>query len=370
VRVRVDWSDAPTVSGEPARARVLVAVAMSALVASAMAALVWAGWQIRDFRASHEDRVLPGVVVEGAALGGLDRAQALAAVDERLAPRLHRGVRVWFGDQAWEVSPAALGATSDAAAVVDEALAASRDASVVELARIRFGGQELGFTRGVAVTAPAPEAVAGFIGGIAAELDQPPVDAAFEAVDGEVVLRPEEFGLTTDVENSTEALRHAIVSGEDEVALGVGGTPPAVTTADYKQVIVLDQSDRETYLYLGGELVRTYRVAVGTSGYPTPVGHFTVGAKRRLPTWYNPSPNGWGADMPASIGPGPANPLGVRALNWVDEEGVDDGIRFHGTNAVASLGQAASHGCVRMSNADVVDLYDLVDVGARVISVP
>ena len=67
--------------------------------------------------------------------------------------------------------------------------------------------------------------------------------------------------------------------------------------------------------------------------------------------------------MPASIPPGPGNPLGTRALNWNAS-----GIRFHGTEATYSLGYNASHGCVRMAMPDVEQLYDLVEVGTPIIS--
>jgi hypothetical protein len=90
---------------------------------------------------------------------------------------------------------------------------------------------------------------------------------------------------------------------------------------------------------------------------------FEIVEKRYMPTWVNPAPDGWGAGMPASIGPGLSNPLGLRALNWSA-----DGIRFHGTTATYSLGYNASHGCVRMANEDVIELYDLVDVGTPIVS--
>lgn len=68
--------------------------------------------------------------------------------------------------------------------------------------------------------------------------------------------------------------------------------------------------------------------------------------------------------MPAVIPPGLSNPLGLRAINWSAPN-----IRFHGTSATYSLGYNASHGCIRMSNEDVVELYDMVDVGVPIISV-
>jgi lipoprotein-anchoring transpeptidase ErfK/SrfK len=128
-------------------------------------------------------------------------------------------------------------------------------------------------------------------------------------------------------------------------------------------VLLLDQSEHRLTLLVDGQRTRDWIVAVGTGDYPTPLGRYSVTLKRHLPTWVNPSPDGWGSDMPESIPPGPGNPLGVRALNWDAPA-----IRFHGTQAVDSLGTDASHGCVRMSNADVTELYDLVDVGAVIIS--
>jgi lipoprotein-anchoring transpeptidase ErfK/SrfK len=88
-----------------------------------------------------------------------------------------------------------------------------------------------------------------------------------------------------------------------------------------------------------------------------------------MPSWSNPAPNGWGRGMPTYIGPGPGNPLGLRALNWNTLDGVDTAIRFHGTQAVGQLGRPASHGCVRLRNSDVIELFDLIDEGATIISV-
>jgi lipoprotein-anchoring transpeptidase ErfK/SrfK len=134
-------------------------------------------------------------------------------------------------------------------------------------------------------------------------------------------------------------------------------------------VLVLRQGERTLELFEDHEPAHEWPVAVGQGGSPTPTGTFTVGAKRFEPTWVNPSPNGWGSDMPARIGPGPENPLGIRALNWNDENGRDTLIRFHGTPNEDSIGEAASQGCVRMFNDDVADLYDLVPSGTVILSV-
>jgi L,D-transpeptidase ErfK/SrfK len=84
--------------------------------------------------------------------------------------------------------------------------------------------------------------------------------------------------------------------------------------------------------------------------------------KRENPTWYNPAPDTWGADLPESIGPGPGNPLGTRAM-YLNAPG----IRIHGTWDDSSIGTAASHGCIRMHVQDSEELYPLVPIGTPVL---
>ncbi len=124
--------------------------------------------------------------------------------------------------------------------------------------------------------------------------------------------------------------------------------------------LVLDISERRLYLYEGGLVLKTYRVAVGTPRYPTPLGSYRITFKRMNPTWYNPN-KAWSEDMPPFIPPGPGNPLGPRALNLSAS-----GIRIHGTPSTWSIGRAASHGCIRMYPRDVIDLFPRVSVGTPV----
>lgn len=100
--------------------------------------------------------------------------------------------------------------------------------------------------------------------------------------------------------------------------------------------------------------------------YPTPLGWWKIVAKQVDPTWRN---NGaeWATTMPDSIPGGPFGPLGTRAL-YLNASG----IRTHGIPPSEdwSIGNAASHGCMRMHRWDVEDLYPRVPVGTRVIIVP
>lgn len=126
--------------------------------------------------------------------------------------------------------------------------------------------------------------------------------------------------------------------------------------------IVIKTSERRLYLVTGPGTALRYEIAVGKPSEQW-FGRSWVSKKRQNPTW-TPTPDmrEKKPELPDSVGPGPANPLGVRAMNlgW-------SAYRIHGTNAPRSIGSAASSGCFRMRNADVSDLFERVNVGAQVI---
>lgn len=134
------------------------------------------------------------------------------------------------------------------------------------------------------------------------------------------------------------------------------------------KAIKVDISERMLYLYDRGVIVAKYRVAVGMRGYSTPTGVFTIGAKRANPTWGNPGSK-WARRMPRVIKPGPKNPLGLRAMN-LNSGGRDTGFRIHGTSNTRSLGRAASHGCIRVANQNVVTLFSVTPAGTQVFIQP
>jgi lipoprotein-anchoring transpeptidase ErfK/SrfK len=74
--------------------------------------------------------------------------------------------------------------------------------------------------------------------------------------------------------------------------------------------------------------------------------------------------------MPATIGPGASNPLGLRAMNLNNAKGKDTGYRIHGTSKLGSIGTAASHGCIRVANKNIVKLYKKVPTGTPVVVQP
>ena len=123
----------------------------------------------------------------------------------------------------------------------------------------------------------------------------------------------------------------------------------------------LSLSDRKVYVYRGEALETSYPVAIGRPGWETPTGEFEVFSQIVDPGWTNPLTE-------EVVAPGPDNPLGDRWIAfWTD--GVNS-IGFHGTPDRASVGQAASHGCIRMYNEDVRELYEIVALGTPVTVEP
>ena len=130
--------------------------------------------------------------------------------------------------------------------------------------------------------------------------------------------------------------------------------------------ILVNSDARYLYYVLPeGKAVR-YGVAVGNEALAWS-GVATVGRMTEWPDWI-PTP-----DIRARLGPfpdrvpgGPANPLGARAL-YLFQGKTDTLYRIHGTNQPQYIGQAVSSGCIRMTNEDVIDLYDRARLGATVI---
>ena len=257
-------------------------------------------------------------------------------------------VTVVHGDRQWQVTPRDLGASADVEPALDVAL---------------DGGEPGADDVAVSVS---DDSVAAFVDEVAGEVDRSPRHGGMDWSSGWIDVAEPRDGASVDRGAARERLAAALRGDADTVELPVERL--AARSGDVPdRVLLLRQNDRRLHLYVDGEITHSWPVAVGQAGSPTPTGVFTVGAKRHSPTWTNPAPNGWGADMPARVGPGPGNPLGVRALNW-NRGGSDTLIRFHGTPETSSIGQAASRGCVRLTNDNVRELYDLVPSGTKIVS--
>ena len=141
------------------------------------------------------------------------------------------------------------------------------------------------------------------------------------------------------------------------------------TTKEKPGTVIVDTGARHLYFILGdGKAVR-YGIGVGKEGFEWS-GTARVALKREWPTWTPPKEMiGRRPDLAKYAGgmePGTKNPLGARAMYLFNKRG-DTGFRLHGTPEWWSIGKAMSSGCIRLMNQDVIDLYNRVNVGAKVI---
>jgi lipoprotein-anchoring transpeptidase ErfK/SrfK len=130
-------------------------------------------------------------------------------------------------------------------------------------------------------------------------------------------------------------------------------TAGAAARAQELRRVVISIPDRKLFLYEGDQVLKTWDVAVGKASTPSPQGQATIIRRVKNPTWYGPAGT--------IVGPGKSNPVGTR---WI---GLSiKGYGIHGTNEPNSIGNAASHGCIRMRNRDVEELFEMIDTGTPV----
>ena len=136
---------------------------------------------------------------------------------------------------------------------------------------------------------------------------------------------------------------------------------PYETTLKVGSIVVVT-SERRLYLVLPDGKALRYGVGVGREGF-TWSGQDRVSRKAEWPGWTPPAAMRKRVpDLPAYMPGGPQNPLGARALYIGSTL-----YRIHGTSEPWTIGEAVSSGCIRLTNEDVIDLYDRVQVGATVV---
>jgi lipoprotein-anchoring transpeptidase ErfK/SrfK len=136
-------------------------------------------------------------------------------------------------------------------------------------------------------------------------------------------------------------------------------------TSEAAGTIIIDTGNTALYYVLGQGRAIRYGVGVGRQGF-TWAGTQTISRKAEWPDWYPP------AEMvarqpylPRFMAGGPGNPLGARAMYLGSSE-----YRIHGTNDPTTIGKFVSSGCIRLTNEDVTDLFNRVNVGTKVVVLP
>lgn len=129
--------------------------------------------------------------------------------------------------------------------------------------------------------------------------------------------------------------------------------------------VIIDTGNTFLYFVLNDRQAMRYGIGVGREGF-TWSGEQTVARKAEWPDWHPPVEMiGRQPYLPRFMAGGPGNPLGARAMYLGETE-----YRIHGTNNPDTIGKRVSSGCIRLTNDDVMDLYERVKIGAKVIVLP
>ncbi|MEA2935193.1 MAG: hypothetical protein QOD74_1839, partial [Variibacter sp.] len=167
----------------------------------------------------------------------------------------------------------------------------------------------------------------------------------------------------------------AAMKAKDKQLLAAAPYAPAVIPEAYQRQIVsyhrrelpgtlvVDTDARYLYYVLPNQQAIRYGVTVGEDALSWS-GVAKIGRVAEWPSWTPTNDiKKRLADIPSYVAPGPHNPMGARAI-YLYEGSKDTLFRIHGTNQPEYIGQAISSGCIRMTNEDVIDLYNRVKVGS------
>ncbi|MFN2606574.1 MAG: L,D-transpeptidase family protein [Acidimicrobiales bacterium] len=345
----------------PARRHPVVAISVVAISVVVAAVVVAASVGVAVAYEHRADAtLLAGTTVGGVAVGGMDEASAVRAVRAAVEDPLHRPIRVQADAFTTTTTAWDLGLRVDVAGAVHASLQRAGRGNLLRRLWRRLAGHP-------STTVTVTPTWAGSQGGVTSLLDQaakavtvPARDAKVDASSGFVSIVSPQDGRRLDLDRSRAAVLDGARAGQPAVNLVTAPVPPSVGAAAVTKVILVRAGENTLSLYENGKVTKQYPVATGQSAYPTPTGTWHVVSKVVNPTWTNPH-SAWSAGMPATIGPGPNNPLGTRALA-LDAPG----ILIHATSDTSSIGYSASHGCIRMSPADEMDLFGRVDAGTVV----
>jgi hypothetical protein len=313
---------------------------------------------------SQEGKIAEGVTIDGIDVGGMEAKEAEAKVRRELLRPLDQPLSVTFRDRSWTLPEKKLKVRADVEEAVAHAVEVSHEGDLPTRIGRYLGGDELevGISAHVEYSRSA---INEFVRHISDELNRKPQDASVAPAAESLEVVASHPGRKVRDVRLTDELHAAVAGGGSRtIAVKVHKTEPEVTTEEvaesYPSYLTLDRANFTLRLYRDLELARTYTVAVGAEGLETPEGTYEIQAMEEEPTWYVPESD-WAGDLAGQvIPPGPDNPIKAR---WM---AIFEGAGIHGTEETASLGSAASHGCVRMSIPDVEELYDEVEVGTPI----
>ena len=338
-----------------------LAVVLVIFVAFAAAAI----GALYAFDRSQSDVIAKGISAAGVDLSGLTVEEARAALATNVQRPLSRPLTIRYGEQGVLLSARAAGVEVDVDGTVAHALQRSRTGNFLTRSWRDLNGDGVDATLPLDITY-SEAVVDNIVSNMKKTLQVKPREArvttsatgvkVFKSRDGREVRERQ-------LERRIEA--HLVRPEQDRVVeIPVKVLKPEVTTGELRQqfsrFVGVSRNRFELRLFINLKLAKVYPISVGRVGFDTPSGLYHVRNKAVNPSWFVPN-KPWAGDLAGKvIPPGPDNPIKAR---WM---GIYNGAGIHGTDATASIGQRASHGCIRMLIPDVVDLYAKVPVGTPV----
>src|SRR3954454_4722148 len=306
---------------------------------------------------SRKDRLADGLKIDGVPVGGLSREHArskLAA--EAVAPR-RRALVVHAGTRTFSVPASRLRVSVDLDAALDRAVAETRRGWLGARVLHDLTGREIDKDLPI-TTRAAPDVVEHVASVVARDVGRKARDASVEPKADGLDVKPSRPGRSVDTAALRRALGAAVADPRRpaDVDATVRSVPAKTTYEDlakkYRAYIVIDRKGHQLRFYSHLKLADTYPIAVGKSGLETPGGLYDVQWKETNPSWHVPNSPWAGKLAGRTIPPGPDDPIKAR---WLAFNG---GAGIHGIDPseYGSIGQDASHGCVRMRIPDVIAL--------------
>jgi lipoprotein-anchoring transpeptidase ErfK/SrfK len=312
-----------------------------------------------------EPRIAQGVSATGVDLSNLTVPEATARLQQTLTAPLKAPVKVSVGGHRATLKVGRTKFEFDAERTARRAYYAGQNAPPQPPPAA--GGTSPGIDVALAVKFRRI-AVRDFVLAIDKAVYRPARDASVRITVRKMVRRHSKKGRDLDDKALRATIEQALADPRLPRVLTPGRTlvEPKVKVKDlprvYPTVITIEKATFKLRLWKRLRLSKTYGVATGLPAYPTPSGLFAIQNKQVNPTWTAPN-SPWAGEMAGqSVSGGAANnPLKAR---WM---GIVNGVGIHGTGQEYSIGSQASHGCLRMRVADVIDLYPRVPVGTPVL---
>ena len=335
------------------------------LLGLVVAALVLFSATVLVIDAARKDVIADSVRIASADVGGLDRDEARELVERELSGEIPKEVRATYKGEGLLLRPEEAQAELDVDTSVDAALSYTRrDGN--PFSRVLTGHDASGTVAPrISVSRPA---VAQFAARVARRVDRGARDADIDWRDGKLDRTPARNGVKTRRSELVRAVLNRMRSParkrDVEVPVKLIERPdrPLDDLARrYARVIAIERDAKRLRLYENLKLKHQCLIAVGQAGLETKAGRYKIEDKQVDPAWHVPNSDWAGELAGQTIPPGdPDNPLKARWMGFFDGQGI------HGTDEISSLGESASHGCIRMAIKDVKQLYDQVKEGTPV----